>query len=132
MRPNVKRAPDRPYIDWIAVADATNLLIPPGQPIHFGNHSCDPNLWHVDPFTLASRRDISAGEELTIDYATQTANPRVRLDCCCGSSRCRDRRGLATWRASGALRRALGAGRAPQDRHLALSRSRVESSAATG
>ena len=84
-----ERDADAPYIDSIAVHDDTNLLIPPGQPIHFGNHSCDPNLWHVDPFTLATRRDVKAGEELTIDYATQTANPEVRFACCCGSLRCR-------------------------------------------
>jgi len=84
-----ERDPDGAYVDSITVEDSTNLLIPPGQPIHFGNHSCDPNLWHVDPFTLAARRDISAGEELTIDYATQTVNPQVRLDCCCASSLCR-------------------------------------------
>lgn len=83
------RDPDRPYVDSIAVDDGTNLLISVGQAIHFGNHSCDPNLWHVDPFILAARRDIAASEEMTIDYATQTANPRVRLNCYCGSSQCR-------------------------------------------
>jgi uncharacterized protein len=93
-----ERDPDGRYVDSIAVEDGTNLLIPLGQPIHFGNHSCEPNLWHVDPFTLAARRDISAGEELTIDYATQTANPRVRLDCRCGSSLCRDTVTGEDWR----------------------------------
>jgi len=99
--------PRRPYVDSIAVEDGTNLLIPPGQPIHFGNHGCDPNLWHVGPFTLAARRDIAAGEELTIDYATQTANPRVRLDCCCGSSRCRGTVTGEDWRL-GELRERYG------------------------
>jgi uncharacterized protein len=97
---DVDRDPGRRYVDSIAVEDGTNLLIRPGQPIHFGNHSCDPNLWHVGPFTLAARRDISAGEELTIDYATQTANPRVRLDCRCGSSRCRGTVTGEDWRLS--------------------------------
>jgi predicted N-acetyltransferase YhbS len=81
--------PGRPYVDSIAVDEGANLLIPPGQTIHFANHSCNPNLWHVGPFTLAARRDIAAGEEMTVDYATQTMNPRVRLDCECGSSHCR-------------------------------------------
>ena len=53
-----ERDADAPYIDSIAVHDDTNLLIPPGQPIHFGNHSCDPNLWHVDPFTAATSRRV--------------------------------------------------------------------------
>jgi SET domain-containing protein len=38
--------------------------------VRYGNHSCDPNLWHADVVTITARRDIAAGEELTIDYAT--------------------------------------------------------------
>jgi uncharacterized protein len=95
---DAERDPDRAYVDSIAVEEDTSLLIPPGQAIHFVNHSCDPNLWHVDPFTLAARRDISAGEELTVDYVTQTVNPRVRLDCRCGSSWCRGTVTGADWR----------------------------------
>ena len=34
-------------------------------------------------------RDIAAGEQLTYDYSTYIANPRERLQCCCGSPRCR-------------------------------------------
>jgi hypothetical protein len=84
-----ERDPECPYIDSIAVHEGRNLLIPPGQPIHFANHSCDPNPLHVGPYTLAARRDVAAGEELTIDYATHTTNPRMRFDCDCGSSQCR-------------------------------------------
>ena len=36
-------------------------------------------MWHVDAFTLAVRRDIAAGEELTIDYATQTDDGRFTM-----------------------------------------------------
>jgi hypothetical protein len=104
---DAERNPDRPYVDSIAVAEDANLLVPPGRPIHFGNHSCEPNLWHVDPFTLATRRDISAGEELTIDYATQTANPRFQLDCSCGSRRCRGTVAGEDWRL-GELRERYG------------------------
>ena len=35
----------------------------------YTNHSCDPNVWMQDEVTLAARRDIAIGEELTIDYA---------------------------------------------------------------
>jgi hypothetical protein len=35
--------------------------------------------WHIGPSTLATRRDIAPGEELTIDYATQTANFVARI-----------------------------------------------------
>ena len=35
----------------------------------FMNHSCDPTVWMQDEVTLAARRDIEPGEELTADYA---------------------------------------------------------------
>lgn len=54
------------------------------------NHSCDSNLWMSDEVTIVARRDIAAGEELTIDYALFTATPWV-LDhsCHCVSLLCR-------------------------------------------
>jgi hypothetical protein len=91
------RDPDRPYVDSIAVDDGANLLLPPGQLIHFANHSCDPSLWHVEAFTLAARRDVPAGEELTVDYATQTTNPKMRIECHCGSPLCRGTVTGADW-----------------------------------
>jgi len=55
------------------------------------NHSCDSNLWMNDEVTIAARRDIAAGEELTLDYALMTSDPTWRLDrrCQCGTSACR-------------------------------------------
>lgn len=55
------------------------------------NHSCDSNLWMADAVTLVARRDITAGEELTIDYALFTAQPDWVLDapCRCASADCR-------------------------------------------
>lgn len=35
----------------------------------FINHSCDPNVWMQDEVTSVARRDVRAGEELTMDYA---------------------------------------------------------------
>ena len=61
--------------------DLTNLI----------NHSCDPNVWMLDEVTLAARREIGVGEELTIDYAmfegTEAWAPSWR--CRCGSPLCR-------------------------------------------
>lgn len=37
--------PDPPYIDTITVGDDSHLILPAGQPVRYGNHSCDPNLW---------------------------------------------------------------------------------------
>jgi uncharacterized protein len=55
------------------------------------NHSCDSNLWLADEVTLVARRDIAAGEELTVDYALFTAQPDWALDlpCQCSATACR-------------------------------------------
>lgn len=61
----------------------------PGTAAHWCNHSCDPNLWHVGPYEIAARRPIGAGEELTVDYATNSGASGFRMRCRCGSPRCR-------------------------------------------
>ena len=55
------------------------------------NHSCDSNLWMADEVTVVARRDIAAGEELTIDYALQSGLPVDLLGqpCRCASPACR-------------------------------------------
>ncbi len=55
------------------------------------NHSCDSNLWMADEVTVVARRDIAAGEELTIDYALQSGLPVDLLGqpCRCASLACR-------------------------------------------
>lgn len=57
----------------------------------FMNHSCDSNLWMTDEITLVPRRPISAGSELTADYAMWLNLPDYRLKtaCNCGSPFCR-------------------------------------------
>ena len=60
----------------------------------FFNHSCDPNSGFKGQVFLVAMRDISAGEEITFDYA-MTVSESVgsdmvfTLDCACGSPRCR-------------------------------------------
>jgi len=56
----------------------------------YQNHSCDPNTWWADDFTLVARRTIIAGEEVTFDYSTSESldNPEMP-ECFCGSSFCR-------------------------------------------
>lgn len=83
------RDPDHPYIDTITVGADLHLVLPPRRPNGYGNHSCDPNLWWVGPYELAARRDIAAGDELTNDYATSTAEPDFVIACSCGSGQCR-------------------------------------------
>jgi hypothetical protein len=58
---------------------------------YFINHSCDPNIWMQDAFTLIARRAIQPGEELTADYALWEAdeNHVAKWRCKCGSPLCR-------------------------------------------
>ncbi len=64
----------------------------------FMNHACDPNLWLVDDISIAARRPIAAGEELTIDYAMWDADPAWAMECRCGSPLCRGRNTGDDWR----------------------------------
>jgi hypothetical protein len=77
------------YVDTISVDEDIHLVLPPGTPNHFANHSCEPNLGWSDEYTLVALRDIAAGEELTHDYATSTADPAFVLWCHCETYRCR-------------------------------------------
>jgi SET domain-containing protein len=56
----------------------------------FINHSCDPNTFMRCTPTRAefyARRDIAAGEELTVDYGHNHHEGRLR--CACGARNCR-------------------------------------------
>lgn len=67
---------------------------------YFINHSCDPNVWMCDAFTLSARRDISTGEELTADYALWEAREEYvsNWDCHCGAKNCRGNVKGTDWR----------------------------------
>jgi len=59
---------------------------------YFINHSCDPNGWLISDSDVAAKRDIKAGEQITIDYATFIIHEfeSSRIDqCLCGASNCR-------------------------------------------
>jgi len=77
------------YVDTLSIGQNLNLVLPPNVPNHAGNHSCDPNTWWVDPYTVTARRDINSGEELTLDYATITDDPSFAMACSCRSAICR-------------------------------------------
>lgn len=77
-----------PYSSLI-VEPGTHLLIDPADPVRYGNHSCDPSLWHADVVTITARREIAVGEELTIDYSTHTGTEDWAMTCHCGSDICR-------------------------------------------
>ena len=67
---------------------------------YFINHSCDPNMWMADAYTLVARRDIKEGEELTADYALWEADENYvsKWQCKCGSPLCRGRVTGKDWR----------------------------------
>jgi len=72
---------DQPRIDSISVGEDLHLVLPPGQLNYFGNHSCNSNPWWVDAYTLAARRPITAGEEVTSDRGTSTAVTGFSMSC---------------------------------------------------
>ena len=90
--------PSHSYVDTLTIYEDSHLVLPPGTMIHFGNHSCDPNMWHVGPFEIATRRDVRTGEELTIDYGTQTGAAGFSMTCHCGSALCRGVVSSDDWR----------------------------------
>jgi len=90
--------PGAPFVDTITVYEGVHLVLPPGSVLHFGNHSCDPNLWHVGPYELAARRDVVEGEELTLDYGTSSGAEGFVMECHCASVRCRGRVTSEDWR----------------------------------
>jgi hypothetical protein len=77
------------YLDTIGVEDDLHLILPTNEPVHYGNHSRDPTLWHSGAYTLVALRDLEPDTELTVDYATQTTEPDFRMPCNCGAADCR-------------------------------------------
>jgi len=67
---------------------------------YFINHCCDPNVWMINDEDVAARRDIKAGEQVTIDYATFIINEfessRIE-ECLCGAKSCRGELGKSDW-----------------------------------
>lgn len=54
----------------------------------FINHSCEPNVGFAGNIVLVAMRDISAGEELTTDYALFD-DYDGEMECRCGRASCR-------------------------------------------
>ena len=86
------------YVDTLTVFEDVHLVLPPATVVHYGNHCCDPNLWHLGPYEIAARRQVRAGEELTVDYATQSGAPGFSMRCCCAAADCRGEVTSEDWR----------------------------------
>ncbi len=85
----------------VAIGEAVYLGGAPG-PSDLMNHSCEPNVWMQDEVTLVARRDIAAGDEVTIDYALFQGDEAwtARWRCRCGAARCRGAVSGQDWRSA--------------------------------
>jgi SET domain-containing protein len=79
----------RPKYSSFFISDDLIIVLRDDDPVTFGNHSCDPNLWMHDEVSEEARRDILPGEELTVDYALHTDDASWSMPCRCGSPICR-------------------------------------------
>jgi hypothetical protein len=76
-------------IDYCAYPEGKVVLW--GFPDRHVNHSCDPNAWELyegDSSYLVARRDIAAGDEITVDYNINITDGTA-WPCTCGAARCR-------------------------------------------
>ncbi len=73
--------------NWIGVGYSQWLDV--RSPGVFLNHSCDPNCGIKGRVCIVAMRDISLGEEVTIDYSITEREPLWYLKCQCGSKICR-------------------------------------------
>ncbi|MET9343726.1 SET domain-containing protein-lysine N-methyltransferase [Nonomuraea sp. NPDC003804] len=96
-----------PPYSSLTVEEGVHLLLDPGHPVRYGNHSCDPNLWHDDSTTVVARRRVMPGEELSLDYATHSGTDTWAMPCRCLSPLCRGTVTGGDWRLA-RLRRAYG------------------------
>jgi hypothetical protein len=105
----------RPRSVWI-VAENTYLALPESDPVpsidENLNHACDANSWLADEVSLVARRDISAGEEITLDQGTWNFDEddyAWDTDCCtCGAEHCRGALTENDWKRSDVQERYRG------------------------
>ena len=70
----------------------TNLYLSDEVVLNWVNHSCDPNaelLVQSNRVVLKSRKEIKAGDEITIDYCL-TEDKNNLVNCNCRSEKCRN------------------------------------------
>ena len=87
-----QRARGRRRVYLVDVSNTQAMDCSRGNQLRFLNHSCDSNAFlriircRIEVY---ARRDISPGEEITVDYG-QTPHARG-MACVCGQSACRSR-----------------------------------------
>ncbi len=74
-------------INWIGVG--RNIWIDTrNTPYRYINHSCYPNA-AIKRTSLIALDDIKEGDEITIDYSMNDADPLWSIECNCGQKKCR-------------------------------------------
>jgi hypothetical protein len=73
----------------------------------FINHSCEPNVGFAGNIVLVAMRDVSAGEELTTDYALFDDSDG-QMNCHCNTASCRRVINGRDWRRGDLQRRYHG------------------------
>jgi SET domain-containing protein len=68
----------------------THTYIDVESPGVFINHSCEPNSGIVGDVRLLALRNITAGEQICMDYSTTMSEDLWTMKCLCGSAKCRD------------------------------------------
>ncbi|MBV8978015.1 MAG: SET domain-containing protein-lysine N-methyltransferase [Alphaproteobacteria bacterium] len=104
-RAGIDSALYRPRSIW-AVADGTWLALSRSDPRpsldENLNHCCDANAWLADEVSLVARRNIAAGEEITLDQGTWNFDEDDYLwdceRCRCGARTCRGRLSASDWK----------------------------------
>lgn len=66
-----------------------NIWVDPIFPLSHINHSCDPNIGIKGKIMFYALKDISVGEEITFDYSITDEEIAWKLNCNCGSKKCR-------------------------------------------
>ncbi len=97
----LRSLPERLQNSEIQIADGFHLVAleeAEYEPVMlFINHSCEPNVGFAGNIVLVAMRGISAGEELTTDYALFD-DYEGQMDCRCGASSCRGTIDGQDWR----------------------------------
>lgn len=73
--------------NWVGIGK--HRWIDPDWPAVYLNHSCQPNLGFRGERELIALRDISPGEELTLDYSITEDELLWQMNCGCRHADCR-------------------------------------------
>ena len=72
-------------IDKLFVPENLNHL----RPMNYFNHSCDPNSGFNLKDDYVAIKNIRKGDEFLLDYSFLNTNPDYKMQCSCGSKKCR-------------------------------------------